>query len=253
VNTWGVYWANTPVSANNGFVFSIRAGSGNNATLFNQDHSNKNKGATVRCVRDIEVSCDGTSASRIANFAVSWDNSRERTPKGTRLTWGSYVTATQCRNATAAFDAGQTEIAGVFKADCRQSASGDGSLFSFCAVMALKDKLCPPPWRLPTPQDFITTDRAFGGTGQNGQNNTNLVSAYIDRCGNGSCWAGSYTGYAFNDGTGKYIHDETGIGHYWAVDANNNTTQLVFGRGNVSPTAVVIPSAGYAVRCVRDI
>jgi hypothetical protein len=248
VGAWGLYWANTPaVSATNGFVFSIRSGSGANASIFDQTNSQKGLGIAVRCVRDVVVGCaGGITEQQLLTGGVAWDNSRERTVGG--ITWGSYVNAGVCNKTS--FNANAAGgVSTMFQADCRQAGSGQsGALFSLCMIERFGHLLCPPPtWRLPTPEDFILTDRALGGTGLNGQTNTALAKSYTDNCGNGRCWAGTFTGYVFNG----VLYNATTMGHYWAIDANKGITQLTFGTQYVNPTAPAVPTAGYALRCIK--
>jgi len=117
-----------------------------------------------------------------------------------------------------------------------------------CAIKMFGHLLCPgPTWRLPTPADKIHLDRGLGGTGLNGQDNPTLAAAYFNKCGNGTCWAGSYTGYALNG----VLFDANTVGHYWAMDGNDNIFQLTFSNRYVNPTAPVIQNAAYSVRCIR--
>jgi uncharacterized protein (TIGR02145 family) len=244
IGTWGLYWATTTTTTTTtGFTFSIRSGTGANATLFDQTHALKNNGIGIRCVRDVIVGC-GPGGLTFTPSQISWDNSRERTIAG--VTWGSYVSVTVCNKA--AFNANAGAVSTVFTTDCRLSGSGDGSLFSMCAIKEFGHMLCPAPcWRLPTPADKIALDRGLLGTGLNGQDNTTLASAYIRNCGNGTCWAGSFTGYALNG----VLYDAHTVGHYWAMDNNDNIVQLTFSNRFVNPTAPVIPNAGYSVRCIK--
>ena len=81
--------------------------------------------------------------------------------------WSDVVTATACQKADFSGDnqrlrnrTGSSWRFG-FSADCRNN-----SFFSWCAVAAFADVLCPYPWRVPTTQDFRDLDIAFGGNGQ---------------------------------------------------------------------------------------
>jgi len=152
-----------------------------------------------------------------------------------------------CNKTT--FNASVGNVSTMFQADCRQAGDKNvGALFSLCMIQRYGHILCPAPtWRLPTPEDFILSDRALGGTGLNGQNNQTLVNAYVANCGSGSCWGGAFTGYVHNG----VIWNPTTMGHYWAIDANNGISQLTFGASYVNPTAPAIPTAGYALRCIR--
>jgi len=81
--------------------------------------------------------------------------------------WSDAVTATACQKSdfVGQHRSGRDQ---VFSADCRSNPEERlGDLFSWCAVVAFADVLCPYPWRVPRVQDFIDLDIAFGGTGQN--------------------------------------------------------------------------------------
>ena len=51
--------------------------------------------------------------------------------------------------------------------DYRDNPGYKGYMYNFPYILANEDKLCPSPWRVPSPQDIIDLDKALGGDGTN--------------------------------------------------------------------------------------
>jgi len=132
-------------------------------------------------------------------------------------------------------------------ADCCQN-SPYGDLFSWHAVNAYKDQLCPGDWRVPTHQDFINLDMAMGGTGNGRTGHIPFVNEkYI------TLWGGTFGGDSRLNGT---LESQGSWAFYWSATAAEDATDarsLQFGaNGSILPKAQHTKSYGFMVRCVRD-
>jgi uncharacterized protein (TIGR02145 family) len=132
------------------------------------------------------------------------------------------------------------------KADCRTSNSTySGHLYSWPYVHENATSLCPPPWRVPSRDDFINLDKGLGGTGEDGQ--WVLGSGRF----NGNAWGGAYTGFADPNGV---IHSQGSVGNYWSSTENDADTSFYLNYNNSysRPQSNYGQWAGYPVRCVRE-
>jgi len=188
--------------------------------------------------------------------------------------WSAPVFATACAKGNAtnnnAFVGGS---AGNFNADCRQSLHTSfvgridgravtGDFFSWCAVMAFADQLCPPPWRVPTREDFM---RLSVHMGLNPSINQAFPLGYIGLSGDatmpeiGGAWSGiRFTGWASS------LMEEISL--HWSsststseVGLNQNAIFLSVEAEPHSQAAIVFLSnsgksraSGLTLRCVRD-
>jgi uncharacterized protein (TIGR02145 family) len=162
--------------------------------------------------------------------------------------WSDAVQATNCNKNT--FDGGDFRSLN-FKADCRSNPDYKGDLFSWCAVRRFAEQLCPPPWRVPTQQDFINLDRAMGGSGTNQINTSRLVSY----TGTGTNqWGGIYGGYCHLN---SVIITPGSWAHYWSSTEGDNVRSarnLNFGiNGVIYPrnNGENSKNAGFSLRCVK--
>ena len=124
-----------------------------------------------------------------------------------------------------------------------------GSLFSWRAV-AETANLCPPPWRVPTQQDFINLDKALGGTGEN-RKNSELVTFIIPK--HLGDWGGAFGG-CFSNGT---LYQQGVVGYYWSQsesssDSNRGFYLFFSTNGDVYPQMSYFKSSGFTLRCVRN-
>lgn len=157
--------------------------------------------------------------------------------------WSSPVEAENCRKET--FNGGNARRG--FNADCRSGLTADHtslSLFSWCAIVKFAEELCPAPWRVPTVDDFITLDKALGGTGSV-QNSRDLASAYIHTWG--------FIGVHHVNDRGRL---QAAAGRYWAVSEKNETDGFILYVSRREPftnnaQGHALKSFGHPLRCVR--
>jgi len=173
--------------------------------------------------------------------------------------WSDAVQTDSCGNKTE-FHGGDEWIS-LFKIDCRSNPSQKGDLFSWLAISELKDELCPYPWRVPTKQDFIDLDIAFGGDGRNryfgdvGQPLAQFVTDnYIIR------WGGNYVGYCSFRGElssqgfwGQYpsLSESEEYGIYFYV-LRFYTDFPGISHAILNPQQLTGKTSGNPLRCVRD-
>ena len=185
---------------------------------------------------------------------VSFATDRIWTISGNGVTqiWSDVVTATHCQKTT--FDRGIFNHRNPkklnFNADCRSNQNFPGNLFSWCAVARFKETLCPHPWRVPTEGDFVALDKAMGGTGENGQNNSNLRNRYLND------WGGVYGGYCCSS-DGSFLHQGS-FAYYWSQSEANAGFGFVL-TFQLQSSGLIYPQLdntnykhiGFSLRCVR--
>jgi len=163
--------------------------------------------------------------------------------------WSRSVAASACNKTD--FQGGSTAN---FNADCRSALTAFyGNNFTWCAVMRFANQLCPPPFRVPTQQDFIDLDMNLGGSGSSisfamlGQVFTDHLEQYI-----GSVLGqtgGIWNGFRFTAHTGTAALSTTA---YWTSSHNGSISQgVLMSAGSLNPQANVATSLGLALRCVR--
>jgi uncharacterized protein (TIGR02145 family) len=111
------------------------------------------------------------------------------------------------------------------------------------------NSLCPAPWRVPTSDDFITLDEAFGGTGKNRSDEyLNWLNArYVDR------WGGVFSGRAED----KSVKMPGVYGYVWTADEYDGTRAKASMIGNYAGSGYVYVDQyfqkriGAQVRCVK--
>jgi uncharacterized protein (TIGR02145 family) len=118
--------------------------------------------------------------------------------------------------------------------------------YNWAYVQANKNTLCPSPWRVPSKDDFIALDRAFGGTGLNrgGVDVSWLTEHYINE------WGSDFeSGYA---GGASVI---TSLSVFFGAYPDGSTptvNALVFGKnGRLEPQFSCCATQGHSVRCVK--
>jgi uncharacterized protein (TIGR02145 family) len=114
-------------------------------------------------------------------------------------------------------------------------------------VNANKNTLCPSPWRVPSREDFIALDRAFGGDGVDRTNidQTWITDNYV------TAWGSDYRSSGLVTSGG--MHDIT-FTRFWSATEISDTVanDPLFGpNGWVSPTRQDYKLYGMPVRCVR--
>ena len=135
-----------------------------------------------------------------------------------------------------------------YKIDFRANKLGyKGSLFSWRAVVETAN-LCPPPWRVPTEDDFINLDKAMGGSGNNRYNSE---VAFVNDKYLGD-WGGAFGGGCLSDGT---LFDQGSWADYWSQSEEpaNCGFRLKFGTiGHIYPQNCIDKDYGFTLRCVRN-
>jgi hypothetical protein len=109
-----------------------------------------------------------------------------------------------------------------------------------------QNTLCPSPWRVPTVDDFIALDKAFGGSGENrsGVALSWITEHYIDE------WGGVWAGWA----SGSSVGSVTNSGQYYTVTTRNGSQAShmeYYSSGKVTMDYWNSFSAGHLVKCVR--
>jgi len=157
--------------------------------------------------------------------------------------WSSPVEAENCRKET--FDGGNARRG--FNADCRYNPRGPGSLFSWCAITRFAEELCPYPWRVPTVEDFITLDRALGGTGS-AQRTSRHHSMYRNT------W-GFTTNVSYVDGRGRFQGRFIAGAYFWSASERNATEaftlSIIRDAFRTNPQNHALKSSGFRLRCIR--
>jgi len=154
-------------------------------------------------------------------------------------TWSDAVTATACQKTT--FNGG---INGDFSSDCRSNPNQRGDFFSWCAVRRFANQLCPPPWRVPTQQDFISLDISLGNIGNIRNPGREFVTNnYVNR------WGGVIGGRASSPAnTGSW-------GTYWSQSERGADSGFALSfsdrQGFVNIAGWGYKNDGIMLRCVR--
>jgi len=164
----------------------------------------------------------------------------EKTWKIGDQTWSDAVQATSCNKTTFR---GKSR---KYNSDCRSNPDYPGDLFSWCAVARFKEVLCPDGWRVPTQQDFIDLDKAFGGTGVNRYSLDFIpfiTENYIAR------WGGTYGGGCISDGM---LWQQGLFANYWVHSARGGLLLRFGTNGYVNPQIRLRMCNGFTLRCVRN-
>jgi len=203
-------------TVNNGNVTAVSAGT---ATITASTHTTQNGNKTATCTVTVNLG--------IVSFATTqtWTVGSQE--------WSDAVQTTGC--------SGKTSYNRYV--DCRSNPNYKGDLFSWYAVDAWKDELCPSPWRVPTRQDFIDLDIALGGTGYD-QYSTSQVNKYLNT------WGGSYGGYCYSDGS---LYNQGSEAYYWSQSEYSSTYEYYLrfnSSGYIYPQNYSYKSNGFTLRCV---
>lgn len=220
----GVVWSSSDASVTvdkNGLVTAVEDGS---ATIT----ATAEGGSTARCV--VTVNKIGSTSFMTA---TTWTVGQQ--------TWSDMVMASGARGKTN-FGGGSS---GMYLVDLREN-TGYGDMFTWEAVDKHKEQLCPAPWSVPTKDDFVTLDKALGGTGENGQNNATLMDAYK------TTWGALMGGICVGSNGGMYSQGM--IGYFWSqTQIDGDFAYIVQLNGTtVNPVSSTInKSNGFTVRCVK--
>jgi len=155
--------------------------------------------------------------------------------------WSDAVTAIGCQKT--AFS-GSGSGNNNFNADCRSNPDYPGDLFSWCAIIRFQDVLCPGDWRVPTTQDYINLDIAFGGDGTV-TTDLDRLDRYINE------WGGAYGGFCVAP---DRLVSQGATGFYWSQTEHNaaqGNDMFFFPTGIIAPQRWEGKLYGLTLRCVK--
>jgi hypothetical protein len=139
------------------------------------------------CVEPSAVGCSaGTLTLGAASFTAG--NEVEIVGNGISQIWSRPVTAEGCQKTSYGGDDSIDNTA-----DCRNNLGYNGEMFGGCAAMIYAANLCPPPWRLPTPNDFTELLIALGAVSTPIIDDREFVEDKLI-----SEWEGEYNGVIIN-------------------------------------------------------
>ena len=142
--------------------------------------------------------------------------------------------------------------------DYRNNPDYKGYVYNLAYVKANKDKLCPAPWRVPSPDDMIKLDRALGGEGVNVETQAH-VEKYLA--------AGFQYSGRFRNQNGGEFQLKDNVGYLTSdrefADDTNKTSHLMIRREfsgggwavylENAPASSQDKTTGISLRCVRDV
>jgi uncharacterized protein (TIGR02145 family) len=146
---------------------------------------------------------------------------------------------------TAAIDLGEASPPPVAYYRTSDLYNGSGYLYNWKCVNDYAAQLCPSPWRVPTRDDFVALDKAFGGNGENrdGVDPKWIEAAYMLLWG-GVCGGTNDVATIYGRGTYAWYWSGTQVG------ASVNILQISLG-GMVRPAGTYGPRGAVQVRCVH--
>jgi hypothetical protein len=201
------------------------------------------------CITPESVGCNNNAL----NFGtVAFTAGTEITVVGNGVSqiWSRPVTAAGCQKTT--FNGGSS-VTQSYNVDCRNNPSYSGDLFSFCATFRHAEKLCSPPWRVPSARDFEMLLDAFGLI-NGAANQQQLITAKMI-----GLWAAEWNGYAKMDGTMSAQHNTALYATLSTAGALKPIARLqIYGAGwDTSSWLVNVPrhditwAGGTTMRCVQ--
>jgi uncharacterized protein (TIGR02145 family) len=160
-------------------------------------------------------------------------------------TWSAPLQKAQS-GCTAATDLGTTNPPTTAYYRSSGLYSDSGYLYNWKCVSEQAANLCPSPWRVPAKDDFVTLDKAFGGSGSNrsGVDQSWITTNYV------TTWGGVYGGHAYSTSV-NYTGSEA---YYWSSSEYTTTNAS---NVNFSTSGLVYPQynygkyRGFQVRCVK--
>jgi len=267
--------------------------------IIGENGAEKSWGLSLRCVRDtnyqvvLPQGCNPEHPNWLSSIGpVTWGSRFNNnidsmatvvlSTGGGRYSqiWSGAVFASACNkgNATPGNEfVGGTDSPGLenWNADCRRSlhsannaanpaAHITGDFFSWCAVMAFADQMCPYPWRVPTIQDFRDLHQNLGFPDALTHNNMMPLNTEEHR----GRYMNPTTGTTANSTIGGVWGGARHTGHatafielsvYWSsilLPPLGGTTAIAgglsFNANQVTPRSQMAVTNGHAVRCVRD-
>lgn len=170
--------------------------------------------------------------------------------------WSDVVMCEAARGKTAFMGKDGT----TFVADLREN-EGYGDLYSWTFLDEYADEMCPDEWRVPTMQEFVDLNTAFGGTGvtdmmpgvippmEGIESDPVVVAKYSDP----AIWGGELAGRVKADGTMERVGD---MMMYWSGTEDPASDGfyshfLQLGMGSASIKVSGDKGAGMNVRCIK--
>ncbi|MDR0437228.1 MAG: Ig-like domain-containing protein [Bacteroidales bacterium] len=172
--------------------------------------------------------------------------------------WSDVVKASNCSNRTSYIGSNQGNTVSFI--NCRSN-PGYGDLFSWCAVILNRKKLCPDGWRLPVADDFVVLDIALGGDGETRPRyGVDIDASILDRY--ASEWGAVYSGNSNGSGLLGGQLDEV---YYWqqtekaahlagysGLGRAGELTSGYTSEGKVSIHGAATTAMGMPIRCIRQ-
>jgi uncharacterized protein (TIGR02145 family) len=208
-----------------------------------------------------EVRVKGTYSDQLG--AVSFRTPSTWTVGG--VEWSDYVTATGCQKSDydGGYYIGDKDYA--VNIDCRQNFTpGMADYFSWAAVYAYEEALCPAGWRMPVFEDLVALNVALGGlgveqntyddeTGEPSEQEAAAVKALSEKY--ISDWGGEYAGFTTpgnkaSQGAEGYIWSTTTYSDEYNKHANVHTT--FYSEVQTSPISYLFKGVGLPVRCIKE-
>jgi hypothetical protein len=192
------------------------------------------------CVAPSAVGCNNSTLNL---GTVSFTSGTEITIIGDNVSqvWSRPVTATGCQKTN--YNGGSNSI---YYADCRTNPNFAGDFFSQCAVVRYAEKICPPPWRVPSIAD---TRKLFFALGATSQTITNGKTFIVDKL--IGTWASQWSSYcSLNGGLQYELHAA-----YWSSYSRCGikfTGDVSYDQDYMADSCWgMIPYWGNSVRCVK--
>jgi uncharacterized protein (TIGR02145 family) len=118
-------------------------------------------------------------------------------------------------------------------------------------VARFATQLCPPPWRVPSLQDFVELDLNLGGDGAN--RSVSPSNIYCPAAGDATTpqFGGTWGGARWTANSSNLPNASS---RYWASTESNATDAhyLYYGASNISPQITIAKDLGFTIRCVRN-
>jgi hypothetical protein len=156
------------------------------------------------CITPESIGCNN-NALNFGTVAFTAGTTITVVGNGVSQIWSRPVTATGCQKTT--FNGGSS-VTQSYNVDCRSNPSYSGDLFSFCATFRHAEKLCPPPWRVPSARDFRMLLDAFGLI-NGAANQQQLITTKMV-----GVWAAEWNGSIYIDGT---LYEQNATSFYAAL------------------------------------
>ena len=186
----------------------------------------------------------GCNSSTLNLGTVSFTAGTEITITGNNISqiWSRPVTATGCQKTS--YNGGSNNN---YNADCRTNPNYAGDYFSQCAVVRYAEKICPPPWRVPSRADMEDLLFASGATSIDFVDQTFIANKMI------GTWASQWSNFCSKDG--DLLYSDATQAAYWCTGYMCGLKFTSYNEYN-DPNKVracwgIIPYWGNSVRCIK--